>query len=66
VLNAQIIENLADGLVDKVINGLGVVVEEGNGGQDMGTQISGCGHELMVAPVQRGLPNQQNEFSFLF
>jgi len=65
VLNPHIIEDLADGLADKVLNGLGVIIEGGYGGKDMGAHISGRGHELQVALVKGCLPNQEHQFPSL-
>jgi len=51
--------------MDKVINRLGMMIEGWDGWQDMGAQVSGRGHELKVAFVQRCLPNQEHQFPLL-
>jgi len=58
VLNPQVIEDLADGLVDNVLNSLGVMIEGWCGGQYKAAQVSGRGHELKVALVQRRFTDQ--------
>ena len=58
MLNSEVIEDLADGLVDNVLDGLRMVIKGWYGWQYMGSHIGSRAQEAQVAFVQGSLPDQ--------
>ena len=60
------VEHLADRLIHDVFYGLRMMVKGRHRWQDVGTHVGGPGHQLQMPFVQRGLPDHQDQPSFLF
>ena len=63
MLNTEVIKDLADGLMDDVLNTLGVVIKGWYWWQYMCSHIGSRNQEVKVSFVQRGLPDHQDQFS---
>jgi hypothetical protein len=66
VLDAEVVEDLADGLIDNVFDGLGLMVKGGHRWQNVGSHIGGQAHQPQMAFVQRRFPDDQNQLALLF
>lgn len=63
VLDAELVEGAAHGLVDDVHDRFGAMVEGRHRRQDGGAEVGGLDHELQVALVERRFAGNQHQFA---
>jgi len=66
MLDLKIIKYLSNGLVNDIVDGLGLVIKGGYRGKEMGAHVGGHGHQPEMPFMKRGFPDHENQFSLFF
>ena len=66
MLDAHIVKNLADGLIDYIVKGFGQVVKGGDRGKNMGAHVGGHDQQTQMPFVKRGFLTTRANLRFSF